>query len=76
MNGFPYDVELDDGQRQVEEFWQSEEDERRRERLQDRVDRYVAAMLGSGQCCGFTPKQLVDDAMVFIKAVDRGIDDA
>ncbi len=69
MNGWPY--EADSGEQLLQErHWQAEEDRINMERLQDRLDRYVASFAASMDCRGLGYKELVSLALEAIKAVD------
>lgn len=72
MSNWPY---LDDDQDQQRDpappRWYENNREYQLERMQDRLDAYVAAMLVSAPFKGFSVKQLIHDAVVVMREVDK-----
>ncbi len=54
-----------------ESFWQAEEDRIDLERLQDRMDRYVAAFSASKEWAGLDYEQLAKSALSAIRSIDE-----
>ncbi len=73
MNKFDdsyWGIAVSDDQQLAESHWQEEEDRINLERLQDRLDRYVAVFAASSEYQGMDYNELVNLAMEAIKSVD------